>query len=206
MGSQMKLAKPITIITISLTFIFIFTSLAGAFYHLPSRVKGVTVATPSSQKKENAREQLKNRLTEVKLKVCKQREAAIQNRSQRLAQRAKSIQNRFDRIVGRVDEFYVEKVVLKAGEIENYTRLKARIEEKRRAVAAALGVAENTAKSFACQGENPKGQLQQFRTDMAGVIKALKEYKKAVIDLLVAVKTKFKNVKTPVVTGSANTE
>jgi hypothetical protein len=45
--------------------------------------------------------------------------------------------------------------------------------------------------------------LRAFRQDMVGVIRALKEYKESVIKLLVAVRTKAKNLKSSTATGSA---
>ena len=203
MRDKLKTAKPVSLLVIALTFLFVFSSLVSAIYFPLPRIKGETVATPSAQAKGKTRDKLKNRLTEVKLKVCKKKESVIKKRSTKLVQRAENIQSRFDRIVTRADEFYVEKVVPKAGEIKGYGKLLDRIEETRAAVASSLGLAKSSANNFNCEGINPKEQIKQFRSDMQVVIIALKDYKKAVIDLLVAVKTKGKNIKTPTATESA---
>ncbi|MCH7541991.1 hypothetical protein IH981_04435 [Patescibacteria group bacterium] len=162
-------------------------------------IRGEETSTPSAGKMKG---KAKNRLDEVKLKICEKREATIQKRSISLVTRAEKIESRFDRIVDKVDEFYVDKVVPKAGEIDEYEGLLDRVEDRRRDVAAALGVAESTAENFECDNQKPKMQVKQFKDDMHVVIGALKEYKKAIVDFLVAVRTKGKNIKTPVATDS----
>ena len=207
MRNKYKPAKIITFLTILVTFIFVFTTVATAFHDS----RGIVLheedeATSSANKKSKGhkdRDELKDRLSHVKLKVCEKREASIQKRSTKLVTRVENIQNRFDRIVEKVDSYYIDVLMPKGIEIENYNLLLDNINQNRVAVAAKLGVAESVANNFTCEGENPKGQLKQFRTDMKGVISALLGYKKAVVNLIVAVRTKAKNIKSPVATSSA---
>lgn len=199
-------ARLITFLTIFLIFAFIFSTFAFAINNSRPRVlKETDTATDSAKGKGKAkgRDKLQNRLTEVKLKVCEKKESSIQKRSTKLVAKAENIQTRFDRIIEKVDTYYVDVLTPKDVVIENYDDLLANIEENRRAAATALGVSESTAENFTCEGENPKDQLKQFRTDMKGVISSLKGYRKAVVNLIVAVRTKAKNIKQPVATGSA---
>ena len=198
--NKIKTAKLITVLFILVSFIFVSTSFAVAVQNSNPQAPG-QVATPSAKLK--VRDKLTNRLDEVKLKVCQKKQATIRNRSRKLVQRAENIQSRFNRIVEKVDEYYVDKVLPAGVEINNYDQMLDRIDEKRAVVASSLGLAGSTADNFDCEGRNPKEQLKQFGTDMHVAIGALKDYKKSVIDLLVAVRTKAKNIKSPVATGSA---
>ncbi len=204
MKSKYKPAKLITFLTFLITFLFVFTTVATAVHDSQGNVlPEENTATPSADKKAKGRDKLKNRLSQVKLKVCEKREASIQKRSTRLVAKAENIQKRFDRIIEKVDTYYIDVLMLKDVEIENYDELLANVEENRIAAATKLGVAESTASNFTCEGEDPKDQVKQFRTDMKGVISALKGYRKAVVNLIVAVRTKAKNIKSPVATDSA---
>lgn len=204
MSNKYRPAKLITFLTFLITFLFVFTTIATTFAYSQGRVLQETdTATDSAKKKPKGRDKLENRLSQIKLKVCEKREASIQKRSTRLVAKAENIQKRFDRIAEKVDTYYIDVLMLKDVEIENYDELLANVEENRVAAATKLGAAESTASNFTCEGEDPKDQVKQFRTDMKGVISALKGYKKAVVNLIVAVRTKAKNIKAPVATGSA---
>ena len=205
MLTQVRSARLITFLVFFLIFVFVFSTLVFASHQPNHNPAGQTKTATDSAKKAKGRDKLENRLTEVKLKVCEKKEASIQRRSTKLAERAANIQTRFDRIIEKVDAYYVDKLVPAGVEIENYSDLLENIEDHRRASATALGAAESTAGNFTCEGENPKDQLKQFRTDMKFVISSLQSYKKSVVNLLVAVRTKAKNIKEsqPVATGSA---
>ena len=197
-------AKLITFLTILVTFLFVFTTIATTFAYSRGRVLQETdTATPSADKKPKGRDKLANRLSQIKLKICEKREASIQKRSTRLVAKSVNIQKRFDRIIEKVDTYYIDVLLLKDVEIDNYDALLANVEENRVASATKLGAAESTASNFTCEGEDPKGQVKQFRTDMKAVISALQGYKKSVVNLIVAVRTKAKNIKSPVATDSA---
>ena len=206
MSIHAKPAKLIIFVTFALIFAFAFAALVSAA-HNPNHnsAKPSNTATDSAKGKAKGRDKLENRLSEVKLKVCEKKESSIQKRSTKLVAKADKIQTRFDRIIEKVDTYYVDKLVPNGIEIENYSDLLANIEDHRRAGATALGIAESTADNFTCEGENPKKQIGQFRDDMKGVIGALQEYKKSVVNLIVAVRTKGKNIKEsqPVATSSA---
>ena len=206
MLSQLRSTRLITFVTFAVIFAFVFTTLAAATPKPNSNSQGkAKTATDSAKGKGKGRDKLENRLTEVKLKVCEKKEASIQKRSTKMVAKAANIQTRFDRIVEKVDDYYVDVLVPKDVEIETYSDLLQIIEDHRRATANNLGVAESTAENFTCEGENPKDQLKQFRTDMKVVISSLQGYRKAVVNLIVAVRTKGKNIKEsePVATDSA---
>ena len=205
MLSHLRSAKLITFLSIFIIFAFVFSTFAFASH--PRLLGETDTATESAKRKGKAksRDDLKNRLTEIKLKICEKKESSIKKRTGKLTAKADKIQTRFDRIIEKVDTYYIDVLVAKGVEVENYSDLLANIEDNRRATATALGVAESTGDNFTCEGKNPKEQIGQFKTDMKGVISALKGYKKSVVNLIVAIRTKSKNIKDsqPVATGSA---
>lgn len=83
----------------------------------------------------------------------------------------------------------MSKVVPSGKTIANYDSLVADIQAKKSAVQTALSIAQNDANSFSCTGDDPKGQLTQFRKDMQAVKKALKEYRTSIKNLIVAVRS-----------------
>jgi hypothetical protein len=201
MKGRFRPTKLLTLATFFVLFTFVFVSFVSAINPSQPRVLPSKKASPSAKAK--GRDKMKNRLTEVKLKVCEKKEATIQRRSTKLVARSEKIISNFDRIARRVDNFYVDKLSPAGFEIENYDHLLNNLENKRRDVDAAVGVAEGTAENFTCEGVSPKEQMSQFKTDMKGVIRALQAYKKAIINYLVTVKTKAKNFKAETATSSA---
>lgn len=138
---------------------------------------------------EERRQQVQNRLTEAKLKVCQAKENTIKKRTQQLTKLATTMQEKFEAIAGRVEEYYTSKVVPSGKTVANYDSLVADIQTKKGAVQTALTQAQSNAESFACSGDDPKGQLLQFREDMRAVKSALKDYRTSIKNLIVAVRS-----------------
>lgn len=135
------------------------------------------------------REQAKIRLTEVKLKVCQTKEKSLIKRMEQLGKLAGNIQENFSAIAERVEEYYTQKVVPNGKTVANYDSLVADIETKKGVVKTALTQAQNNVGNFSCDGEDPKGQLTQFREDMKAVKSALKNYRTSIKNLIVAVRS-----------------
>ncbi len=100
------------------------------------------------------------------------------------------MQEKFDAIAKRVEDYYISKVVPSGKTVTNYDSLVSEIQNKKQATQTALGKAQTDANSFSCSGNDPKGQLTQFRTDMQTVKSALKDYRTAIKNLIVAVRFK----------------
>lgn len=130
---------------------------------------------------------LQTHLPEAKLRACQAKESAIKKRMKQLIKLATTMQEKFDAIAGRVEEYYASKVVPSGKTVANYDSLVADIQTKKGAVQTALTTAQGHAGSFACDGNDPKGQLTQFREDMQAVKSALKDYRTAIKNLIVAV-------------------
>lgn len=130
-------------------------------------------------------------------RACQARENAIKNRSTHLTQLATTMETKFDSIASRVENYYTNKIVPSGKSVSNYNTLVSDIQTKKTAVQTALTTAQNNAASFSCASTNPKNQLIQFRDDMQAVKSALKDYRTAIKNLIVAVHS---------VTGTENSE
>jgi len=80
--------------------------------------------------------------------------------------------------------------VIPAGKtVANYDDLLAAIAEKKLAAKEDLAQAEVGIDDLNCESNSPKDLLTQFRTDMLVVKKDLQEYRAAINDLIVAVRS-----------------
>jgi len=191
----MKAIKPLSIISFVLVFVFLFSSSIFA------------VSTTGNQNRVTINQETQNQgattSIQTKQKTCLKKQAGINKRAQQLIKRTNLILTIFERHTTRVQDYYNDKLVPKGAVIENYEALLADIANKKAAVEVALATAKTDVAGFKCDSSNPKEQLKLFRADMTRVIRALKEYRTAVVNLIVAVRTKGKNIKSPGATGSA---
>jgi len=127
------------------------------------------------------------KLTEVKLKVCQNKEAAIQKRSTQLVKMAENMETAFDQIATRVETYYTTKVVPSGKTVINYDALVADIAANKKTVQTDLDKAITDANAFSCTSDDPKGQLTLFRTGMQKVKQDLKAYRTSIKNLIVAV-------------------
>lgn len=179
-------------------FLFVATPALSYFRPFPPqpRIKGEQTASSSAnlrEKKGQLKKEFKERLDQAKLAVCEKLEDRIVSRADRLVDRVNKHTTRFDRISNKVQTFYTEKMVPKGIIVENYNQLVSNIDTKRTAVQGAAGEAASVIKEFDCGGEGPRQILASFHDQMHIVIKALREYRKGVVDLIVAVRTAFNN-------------
>ncbi|OGY32308.1 MAG: hypothetical protein A3A57_01560 [Candidatus Woykebacteria bacterium RIFCSPLOWO2_01_FULL_41_12] len=209
-----KKSEIVVLASLLLVFLFVATPVLASLRPFPQqpRVRGEQTATPSAdqedeseQEGEQARGKFEKHLGEAKLRVCEKLEDTINNRSDHLLDRVNKHIARFDRISSKVQTFYTEKMVPKGINVENYETLVGNIATKKAAAVEAAANAAATIDDFDCSGDSPGQALADFHDQMHVVIKALKEYKKSVVDLIVAVRTAFNNSKeTRQATSSAN--
>lgn len=135
---------------------------------------------------------------------CQARMDAVTKRSVQLTQRAQKMEDNFGKIAQKVETYYTTKLTASGVTVANYSSLVSDIAAKKAAVDAALTDAQSKAASFSCADvASAKTQVQDFRIAMQKVIRALKEYKTSVKNLIVAVRTaagKFKPSSSPTAT------
>lgn len=120
--------------------------------------------------------------------ACQLREVNVKRRSQNMVRLSENMFTRFTNISTRVQNFYTNKIVAKGGSVADYDALVADVAAKKTVVQTALDKASTDANSFSCTTDvKPKDQLATFRTDLKGVLTAMKDYRKAVRNLIVGV-------------------
>jgi len=147
----------------------------------------VSAAKPSSP--SAIKERVQNRLTEVKLKVCQNKEQAITSRINRLSNLSINMEENFASHSARVQDYYTQKVLPSGKSVANYAALVADISTKKSTVDSAMSQARTRVFGFSCTGDDPKGQLNQYRLEMQNVKQALQQYRTSVKNLLVAVRS-----------------
>ncbi len=140
-----------------------------------------TAQTNAEERKAAAQ----TRLADAKLRACENREKAIQSILARIADRGTKQLDVFNKISERVQAFYVDK----GRTLDNYDELVAEVDAKKADAEAAVETIKTTSVDFACDGEDPKGMISQFKESLKTEIAVLKDYKTAVKNLIVGVKS-----------------
>lgn len=170
--------------TLSITLVFLL-ALFFSVATLNVAEKTHALSVESAANKTKAAE----KLTEAKLKICQNKKAAIDKRNNQLLRTANNMLTKFSQIADRVENYYTNKVVPGGKTVSNYDSLVAEITSKKSSVQTALNKAKNDFSAFSCTSDDPKGQITQFRVDMQSVKSSLKEYRTAIKNLIVAIRS-----------------
>lgn len=130
-----------------------------------------------------------DRLKDLRLKFCEVHHDEIANRSQSLGDLVSGMLGRFDAIATQIENYYTTKVVPSGKSVANYDSLVADIAAKRAQVQTDLTNAQKDVAGFSCAGDNPKGQITQYRLDMQLVKKDLQNYRTSIKNLIVAIRS-----------------
>ncbi len=171
--------KYFVVATIFLSLLVFVTSANAVFQ--PSR-KPTRPASPSAS-------QRKTKSEEGKMKSCQARENGIRKRSEHLTKMANNMLVKFDAIAQRVENYYTSKVVPGGKTVSNYDSLVSTIAVKKTAVQTALTSSQNDLASFNCTAGDPKGQMMQYKNDMKKVKDSLRDFRTAIKNLIVAVRS-----------------
>lgn len=147
-----------------------------------------TAAQERATAEANAKARLataEKRLAADKLKVCEDRQQVITNIMTRLGDRGQKQLDLFTTIAQRTEKFYTEK----GKTLSNYDALVAAVNTKQAAAQAAVSIIKSTSVDFKCDGTDPKGVAAAFKDNLKVEIAALKEYRTAVKNLIVGVKS-----------------
>lgn len=140
-----------------------------------------TAQTFAADKKAEA----KTRLADVKLKVCQNRQKAITNIMARISDRGQKQVDLFGTIADRTEAFYTEK----GKTLSNYDMLVADVAAKKVNAQTAVDNTKSASTEFNCDGADPKGAVATFKNNLEVQNGALKDYKTAVKNLIVGVKS-----------------
>jgi hypothetical protein len=125
-----------------------------------------------------------HRLAANKLKACAQRKTKIQATMNRSITRAERQLALFTTISERVKTFYADK----GYKLDNYAALVAAVDTAKANAQANLDTLKSL-DSFDCNAADPKGDVQGFKLALQSVNQNLKDYRTAVKNLIVGVKS-----------------
>ncbi|HEX8763315.1 MAG TPA: hypothetical protein VF733_06200 [Candidatus Saccharimonadales bacterium] len=134
---------------------------------------------------QERREAAQTRSQDAKLRACQNREKAIKNIMARIANRGEKHIELFTTIADRAKTFYADKNL----KIDNYDALVAEVDAKKAAAQVTVNEVKNSSMAFVCDGDGPKGMADAFKASLKSEIKALQEYRTAVKNLIVGIKS-----------------
>jgi len=120
--------------------------------------------------------------------ACKEREAAIRDRSRQLAERAEQAREKIGQINDRVIEYNEQKAFPAGARVANFAALRADIEKKDEASKNNLEKLKGI-EEFSCGADQPKATLVAHKAATTATYRSLREYRSAVRNLLVTVRT-----------------
>lgn len=121
------------------------------------------------------------------MKSCQARESAINTRLVHLVDLADNMITVFDRHTNAVENYYTNTVLPSGKSVANYDSLLTDISAKKTAVETALTKAKTDSSDFSCTTGSARDLFTLFREDMIAVIRALKDYRTSIKNLIVAV-------------------
>ncbi len=140
--------------------------------------------TDSTRDKTERATTAKNRLNAAKLKVCQQREKRISTIITNSTKRTQNQLEVFTKIAVRVETFYQTK----GKTVANYDELVAKVNTAQAKAEADLATLK-TITTLDCEGDDPKGEVDTFRATLKQLQQDLKDYRTAVKDLIVGVRS-----------------
>jgi hypothetical protein len=148
-----------------------------------SEVTSTTDTAGSQAAEHKATAQAK--LTEAKLRVCQNRQKAITNIMSRIADRGQKQLDLFGTIATRVETFYTDK----GKTLDTYDTLVADVSAKQDAAQTTVDAVKSASTGFSCDSDDPQAFVSTFKDSLKSEISALQDYRTAVKNLTVGVKS-----------------
>lgn len=143
-----------------------------------------TSTTPGSQAADH-KATAQAKLTEAKLRVCQNRQKAITNIMSRIADRGQKQLTLFGTIATRVEAFYTDK----GKTLDTYDTLVADVTAKQAAAQTTVDAVKSASAGFSCDSSDPQAFVSTFKDSLKSEISALQDYRTAVKNLTVGVKS-----------------
>jgi hypothetical protein len=142
---------------------------------------------PSTEKREVIKEKIetkKERFDANKLRVCEKRKERFKTMMQQVSDRGAKQLGVFKAVADKTNAFYSEK----GYNVANYTTVSKEVDELYTQSLAAVNTTQEAKDSWSCDGNNPVGAMEAFRTAKAAEVATLKAYKDKVRQLILLVK------------------
>lgn len=142
-------------------------------------------AQQREENKEVRQERRQGKLDDARKRICESRVKNVERIMNKAATQGQKHLEVFNKISNRVQEFYANRGLA----VDNYDTLIANVSAKKVAAEVAITAVKDNTTTFNCSGENPIGTADMFSGKIRAMHVALKEYRTAIKDVLVAVKT-----------------
>lgn len=189
--NKQLLSSLILALVLSLTPVAFFsnTALAREVENNESEIEAETPERnkPSTEKREVIKEKIetkKERFDANKLRVCEKRKERFKTMMQQVSDRGAKQLGVFKAIADKTNAFYSEK----GYNVANYTTVSKEVDELYAQSLAAVNTTQEAKDSWSCDGNNPVGAMEAFRTAKTAEVATLKAYKDKVRQLLLLVK------------------
>ncbi len=178
-GALLVLAVPITVGALS------GRASAVAAQNTPTVPAQATGATNNAAQAAANQAAVQTRLADARLRVCQTRQTVIANIMSRISDRGQKQLDLFTGIAGKVEKFYTDKGKV----LSNYNALVADVNAKQAAAQLAVNAIKTPAISFSCDGTDPMGVADGFKSMLKIEIESLNTYKTSIKNLIVGVKS-----------------
>lgn len=155
-----------------------------AFAHDGHEHRQANNSEPRSVQAESIRDRRQGKLDENRKNTCEKRVTRIIRIMENAAAQGTKNQQVFDKISERVQKFYADKGL----SVANYDALVADVNAKKEAASVAIKAVQDN-KTFNCDSDNPVGKIDAFNGQVRAMHQALKDYRTAIKNLIVAVKS-----------------
>lgn len=189
--NKQLLSSLILALVLSLTPVAFFsnTALAREVENNESEIEAETPERnkPSTEKREVIKEKIetkKERFDANKLRVCEKRKERFKTMMQQVSDRGAKQLGVFKAIADKTNAFYSEK----GYNVANYTTVSKEVDELYAQSLAAVNTTQEAKDSWSCDGNNPVGAMEAFRTAKTAEVATLKAYKDKVRQLILLVK------------------
>ncbi len=179
-----------SLIILSLTVVAIVSAAvapAGAIpaHALEAQQRAAEKQMAQREKQQEVRERVAATLDDKKKSLCKKREATIKRIMTNMQKQGEKQLEVFDKIADRTKQFYQNKKRV----IDNYDDLTTAVDDKRQSAALAVAAGSEAIMTFSCDADDPITLKDMFKEQLNDQIAALKDYKTAIKDLIVGVKS-----------------
>ncbi|MFZ1459127.1 MAG: hypothetical protein WAT17_04600 [Candidatus Saccharimonadales bacterium] len=176
------MTKIIRTLTLGLTVLALAVLATPAF---AVNARAEAAQQTAEEKRAVAQTRAASKLDDAKQKVCKNREASIKKIASNIQERATRQLDVFGKIADRTMKFYEDKQY----SVATYDDLVATVNDKRAAAEQAVKDVSGFSESFSCTSDNAATFKDDVKSQLQAEQAALKEYKTAIKDLIVGVKS-----------------
>jgi archaellum component FlaC len=178
----------IGVLGLAASFVMVCTGsavLTSSVMAVEGRDSIVSSPKPPISSTADRKDDLQNKLTDIKLKACQAREHGITNAMSRIATRGQRHLTLISNVATKAEDFYTKQ----GHNLSNYETLVADVNTKKTAAKTAIDNVKNSSGDFKCTGDNPKGATTEFAAKVKAMNTALKDYRTSVKTLIKGIKS-----------------